>query len=275
MPTHADRQRLMLDDAGLTTVMAHPGFAVRLSIEGYPRIRCRLPGTWSVGDCRLDLHLMYAVFSGSLVVMSHGSEIVARAGDALLLPPNVPFAARSGAGWVRLARMRFSLKKSTRVLAWGDGPRLWRGVEGIEPVIAVAEALLLRPRQHANEHHAVFALLHAALGRAGGSTALTPAQIDGLRRQVATDPTCTPADLARALDLSHDYATRLITRGLGQPPRAFILSERLRLAADRLAAGTTPADVATALGWRDHKLFLRQFRKAYGLPPGRWLRHLA
>lgn len=275
MRSPADNKPLVVGDRALTALLDRAGLRIHLSLEGFPRIRCRLPATWDSGDQCLDCHLFYTIFSGSIAVTTATAELVAGAGDALLLPPRVPFRAHSRNRAVRLARLRFALGKPGRMLAWGRGPRLWRGLMGIEPVLSVAEELLLRQRDDRTEHRAVFTLLHGALQRASTSGALTLAQIDGLRQRVAADPTCTPADLARELGLSHDYATRLIGRSLSRPPRAFILGERLRLAADRLAAGSAPADVATALGWRDPKLFLRQFRAAYGLPPGRWLRHLA
>jgi AraC family transcriptional regulator len=115
--------------------------------------------------------------------------------------------------------------------------------------------------------------LDAALTRSGPND---PAFIARLRQRIADDPACTPGDLARFLGLSHDYATRRIRAVSGFPPRTFILRERLRLAADRLAAAElTWQQVCSDLGWRDEKLFLRQFRAAFGLPPGRWRSRLA
>jgi len=264
-----------VDDRRLQAAMSRSGFALTLSIEGFPRIRCRLPSSWNTGSQRLDSHLFYVIFSGSIVVSTVHGDSSFQPGDALLIPPGLSFCARSAAGAVRLARLRFRIGKPGQALVWGHTLRSWHGLTGIEPVLTIAEELLLRGSQKPSEHIAVFTLLLAALQRAGGDQSLTPAQVSELRQRIERDPTSTPADLARSLGLSHDYATRLIRRSLGQPPRAFILHQRLRLAADRLASGAASATVAAELGWRDHKLFLRQFRATYGMPPGRWLRHLA
>lgn len=266
---------LEVDDRRLMAAMLRAGFYLTLSMEGFPRIRCRLPSTWNTGTQRLDHHLLYVVFSGSIVVSTTGGESLSGPSDALLIPPGLSFRAHCAAGAVRLARLRFRIGRPGHALVWGHKPRRWNGLAGIEPVLSIAEDLLLRGGQEPAEHLAVFTLLFGALQRAGGDQALTPAQVSELRQRIVRDPHCTPTDLARVLGLSHDYATRLISRSLGQPPRGFILQERLRLAADRLAAGGAAADVALGLGWQDHKLFLRQFRTAYGMPPGRWLRHLA
>ena len=266
---------LEVDDRRLMAAMSRAGFYLTLSMEGFPRIRCRLPSSWDTGTQLLDHHLLYVVFSGSMVVSTTGGESLSGPGDALLIPPRLSFRAHSAAGAVRLARLRFRIGKPEHTLIWGHKPRRWNGLTGIEPVLNIAEDLLLRGVQEPAEHLAVFTLLFGALQRAGGDQALTPAQVSELRQRIVRDPSCTPADLARVLGLSHDYATRLISRSLGQPPRGFILQERLRLAADRLAAGAASTAVAKELGWHDQKLFLRQFRTAYGMPPGRWLRHLA
>lgn len=93
-----------------------------------------------------------------------------------------------------------------------------------------------------------------------------------IRQHAARRPS--PADLAREAELSPDHFRRVFRRSFGLSPRAWILRERLALAADRLRLERDRgvAELVASLGWDDPALFSRQFRAAYGQPPDRWRR---
>jgi AraC-like DNA-binding protein len=78
------------------------------------------------------------------------------------------------------------------------------------------------------------------------------------------------ADLARAVGLSTFHAARLFTREVGLAPHAWRNQMRLSHALGALRAGASATDVAAASGFTDQSHFTRHFKKAFGVPPGRW-----
>lgn len=241
--------------------------AIRFDLGAFRRVRCALPATWTTTRMVLPEHLFYAVLAGRMHGDIDGEPWDLAAGDACLIPAGTPFRMGAAGERVRLARVRIH----------GPGPwpaQQWRGCRSLEPVIAVLEERLLADDLNPAEHQALAVLLDGCLERAGGS-ADDIGLAARLRARIAADPQCTPRDLARELGLSHDYASRVIRRATGLAPRALILRERLQRAADAIATDQPWQHVAADLGWTDPKLFLRQFRAAFGEPPGRWRRRLA
>lgn len=57
---------------------------------------------------------------------------------------------------------------------------------------------------------------------------------------------------------------------LGTSPYRYLTMRRLDHARSCMAAGESLADAASASGFADQSHMTRQFRRAYGLPPGRW-----
>ena len=53
-------------------------------------------------------------------------------------------------------------------------------------------------------------------------------------------------------------------------PHRYLLMRRLARARALIGAGAPLADIAAATGFADQAHFSRHFKKAYGLPPGRW-----
>jgi AraC-like DNA-binding protein/mannose-6-phosphate isomerase-like protein (cupin superfamily) len=77
-----------------------------------------------------------------------------------------------------------------------------------------------------------------------------------------------PGALADALGYSHDYFTRLFRKTYGEPPRTWILRQRLRYAATQLQQSREPISrVAAQCGFEDLFLFSRLFRKYLGRSP--------
>jgi AraC-like DNA-binding protein len=76
--------------------------------------------------------------------------------------------------------------------------------------------------------------------------------------------------------LSPDWFRRVFQRSYGCSPRAWILRERIRLAAQRLI--DEPAEsigaVAAGFGYKDQYLFSRQFRQVMGKSPRDWRREV-
>jgi transcriptional regulator GlxA family with amidase domain len=81
------------------------------------------------------------------------------------------------------------------------------------------------------------------------------------------------ATLARRAGLSAFHFLRLFTRVLGVTPHQYLVSARLRRAACLLADPARPVtDVAFEAGFGDLSHFVRTFRRAAGVSPGRFRR---
>ena len=103
------------------------------------------------------------------------------------------------------------------------------------------------------------------------SGGLTAAQRRLLEHYADANPEATPRDLMRQLDLTLDYGTRQFTRSVGRPPRQWLLERRMHRAATRVAEGDeTIVRIAEDFGYRDVRLFSRQFRMVFGQPPARF-----
>jgi AraC-like DNA-binding protein len=76
--------------------------------------------------------------------------------------------------------------------------------------------------------------------------------------------------LAAAVGLSPFYAARLFSRTVGMPPHAWRNQVRLNRAQGLLRQGVSVTEVAAAQGFTDQSHFTRHFKKAFGVPPGRW-----
>jgi AraC-like DNA-binding protein len=77
-------------------------------------------------------------------------------------------------------------------------------------------------------------------------------------------------ELARAVGLSAHHAAQLFAREVGMPPHAWRNQVRLEHAVRLLRSRMSVAEVAASCGYTDQSHFTRHFRKAYGVPPGRW-----
>ncbi|MGE5244675.1 MAG: AraC family transcriptional regulator [Betaproteobacteria bacterium] len=84
----------------------------------------------------------------------------------------------------------------------------------------------------------------------------------------------TVSDLARTAGLSPFQLIRQFNRVTGMPPHAHVLRARLHEAIRHLRRGAGLGDASAASGFYDQSALTRQFRRAYGITPGQYLRAL-
>jgi AraC-like DNA-binding protein len=97
-------------------------------------------------------------------------------------------------------------------------------------------------------------------------------RVAAMKARLAADPSSalTLGELAAAVELSPFHALRLFSRVVGMPPHAWRTQLRLQRAVDLLRRGLPVGEAAAECGYADQSHFTRHFRRAYGVPPGRW-----
>jgi len=79
--------------------------------------------------------------------------------------------------------------------------------------------------------------------------------------------------MADLFELSPDYFTRIFRREYGNPPRVWLVNERLRQAADWLVeSNESVSEIADRFGFTDLFQFSRQFKKRHGISPSEFRR---
>lgn len=141
--------------------------------------------------------------------------------------------------------------------ALGDLSRPFEALEADQAVLMIAEALL--------------ALDSGARGRTG-TAAVCGRAVDAARDYLDAHFTRTvhSGELEAASGLDRYTLARQFRSRLGTSPYRYLTMRRLGHARARIRAGDDLADIAYAAGFADQSHLSRQFRAAFGLPPGRW-----
>jgi AraC-like DNA-binding protein len=125
---------------------------------------------------------------------------------------------------------------------------------------------------------AVADLLAAASGAAPRrSGALPLGALRAVRDRIAADPATWPsaAALERLSGLGRWELARGFRAAFGTSPSRFRTMRQLERARRLIARGTPLAAAAAAAGFADQSHLSRQFKRAYGITPGRWASALA
>ena len=90
-----------------------------------------------------------------------------------------------------------------------------------------------------------------------------------IRDRLTADLRCAPSlrELAAGVDLSPFHMLRVFRDATGFPPHTWLVLERVCRARHLLAAGLTPAQVASGVGFADQAHLTRWFKRVTGVTP--------
>ncbi len=103
--------------------------------------------------------------------------------------------------------------------------------------------------------------------RAGDSAAVKA--VSEIRDRLLADLRCAPGlrELAAGVELSPYHMLRIFKDVTGFPPHTWLVLERICRARHLLAAGVSPAQVSTAVGFADQAHLTRWFKRVTGVTP--------
>ena len=232
---------------------------------------------WDMPLRCLDEHVFYLVTAGGVRGALGERRFTLEPGSLMWIAPGV---------WHRLAlatpgvpftmyNLRFRLERGAEHIGFARDIYLRRDGWEYQRLVELLFDDLSREHPHRNQRlkhllHLIWTELEVETARPGDGRLNHTARnriARYVRDRVAEWPGS--ADLARLLDLSPDHFRRVFRRTYGCSPRAWLLRERIRLAAMRVADSPQRSLTAIAedFGYRDPALFSRQFKRVMGCSP--------
>jgi AraC-like DNA-binding protein len=220
-----------------------------------------------------------------------GTERVAAAGTVPVVNPGEIHTGSRAADWgwryrVMYVPCTYMQRLAARIAGHDDGtgaPVPWMPLDAIhDPDLAArvsgahrlleANADPLAAETAFVDALSTLIVRHALHRPAPGPLLRDDARVAAMKSRLSGDLTepLSLSALADAVGLSPFHAARLFTKATGLSPHAWRTQLRLARALAPLRAGAAVADVATAVGFADQSHFTRYFKRAYGVPPGRW-----
>jgi AraC-like DNA-binding protein len=237
---------------------------------------------WVAEGPGLPAHLVYFCRGGGVMRARVGGKVfTCKAEQGVWIRPGTPYRLESADG-ERPSFTRFRLE----VRAPGGGEIVaaedcWRGdlssggMAWLE--ILHQEVLLGGERDTAALRAALAGLLARGFAKARRESAghgLSLVQIRDLHDWVKSLPSNsrpTTADMAKRLRLSTGYASRLCRQSFGMSAERWLIQQRIRAAARRLAeSDRTVGEVAAEFGFTSLYFFSRQFRQVMKTSPREW-----
>jgi AraC-like DNA-binding protein len=232
---------------------------------------------------RHDTYAIGITLSGVQSFDYRGERADSMAGNALVLHPDEVHDGRAGAAGGFRYRMVYIEPRLIRD-ALGGGVNTLPFVR--QPVSS--DARLVRPVASALDDldanvedlaadQIILSLAEALLAldrpiRAGPSSATCAIAVDWARQFLDEhfDRNVASAELEAVTGLGRFSLARHFRILLGTSPYRYLVMRRLDRARLLLRNGYPIAEVAYASGFADQSHMTRQFRRAYGIPPGRW-----
>ncbi|WNJ93206.1 AraC family transcriptional regulator [Bosea sp. 685] len=232
---------------------------------------------------RHDTYALGLTLSGVQSFDYRGSRQDSRAGNAIVLHPDEIHNGRAGVEsgfryrmlYLEPRLLRAALGDEARALpfisaAVSSDPRLVRaiarGLRAIDAPLAADEAedIVLGLAE------ALLALDPSAARPVGSRHAQAASErvrrfLDAQRERVVTS-----GELEAVAGLDRFALARHFRASFGTSPYNYLVMRRLDRARAMLRSGLEIADVAAACGFADQSHLTRQFRRAFGVTPGRW-----
>ena len=250
------------------------------SSGGVERIEARFFGA-AYARHRHDTYAIGVTLAGVQTFWYRGAQRVSLPGQILALHPDEIHDGGAGDATGLRYRMLYA-EPALLAEALGDGaapPFLAEPVFD-DPALrgALIEALgALDAPLDDLERDDLIGRLARALARRGGRPARPLAKLAARPAQRARDyleanagRAVSSAELERATGLDRYALSRHFRALYATSPHRYLLMRRLQRARTLIGAGEPLAEVAAATGFADQSHFSRHFKKAFGMPPGRW-----
>lgn len=232
---------------------------------------------------RHDTYALGLTLSGMQCFDYRGARQDSAAGNAIVLHPDEIHNGRSGMETGFRYRMLYLEPKLVRA-ALGERaatlPFVSAAVSSDPALVdAVARALsdLERPLAQIEADERVLDLANAMLAldpaiarKAGGATALAASERVRQFLDAHIGRSVSSCELEAVSGLDRFTLARHFRRNFGTSPYNYLVMRRLDRARTLLRGEGALADIAFACGFADQSHLTRQFRKAFGVTPGRW-----
>ncbi|MFJ9622340.1 AraC family ligand binding domain-containing protein [Streptomyces sp. NPDC101181] len=235
-------------------------------------------------------YVLGAVTHGVEDVGLPGGTVHAVPGTVVMINPEVPHTARSGApeGW-SYATLYPAAQVVSAIAAEVTRLRGTVGFAETRVTDPLASRLITEVHRAAEEGNALAAdsllrvLVVRLLDRHGGPLPGLTARAGGARdvvraralleERMAAPPTLEA--LAAELGTGTFALLRAFKKEYGMPPHTWLTDARVRRARRLLDAGAAPAEAATVVGFTDQPHLNRHFTRIVGVPPGAYRRERA
>jgi AraC-like DNA-binding protein/mannose-6-phosphate isomerase-like protein (cupin superfamily) len=230
---------------------------------------------------------------GDVLVLPHGHEHALRDApgsevellDDLLAatPPVDGKLRRNGKGartLILCGGFAFEGRSANPVLA--SLPPLVRVRDGTAPAVGLVRAELGNPSHGSNAvverltEVLIVQAVRSVLAEADASTLRDPVVASAIRLlQERPERRWTISDLGRQVALSRSALSERFRETTGESPMRYLTRVRLTRAAAELTGGDAPlSEIARRCGYESETSLSRAFRRAFGVPPGRYRRGL-
>lgn len=235
-----------------------------------------------------ETYVVGVITAGTELYRCRGTERVARAGQVVVLDPEILHDGRPAAdGYAyRMFYPSVTLFEQAMADALGrpaaphfsamelDDPELFQILRGLHHGLEGPYREPLRADTDALRAFTALALRHGDLTARPREAGREPAAVRRAREYLDAhlDSAVELADLAEAAGLSRFHLLRVFRAAVGTTPHSYLTDRRVAQA-KRLLAGQLPlADVALACGFCDQAHFNRVFKGRVGVSPGQYRR---
>lgn len=236
---------------------------------------------WDTGVQKLDEHLIYFVAEGACIGLLNQKRVMLLPGTLMAVAPGTVFrfyqSRSTPTSLIFRLRLKIESRRQRRQIPWTYRalPNAWHLLETVKKLIQSGSHPTRFQSQKLRNLASLFFLdvMETQPRRCRQKVTLSDAQKNAVDHHIAThlSQRLQISDLAKLLNLSHDYFSRIFRNTYGKSPRVWLLKQRLLYASILLKESTsTITQIASKLGYPDIYLFSRQFHALFGISPQKW-----